>query len=144
IAVLPDNARFDGELVDVFTLIRTSNQHATRGLSIAAIRSRDRGETWRQKEIVIDDFRRGIVVDPDDGQPVRTGDINAEVAVDPNTGSLYTVWQDSRFGPPLSSAFSRSLDGGLTWSTPIKVNQTPTNIPLGNQQAFTPMVKVAA
>jgi hypothetical protein len=30
----------------------------------------------------------------------------------------------------------------LTWSTPIKVNATPTTIPLGNQQAFTPNVAV--
>jgi Neuraminidase (sialidase) len=144
IAVLPDNARFDGELVNVFTLIRTSNQRDTRGFSIALIRSGDRGATWTQKEIVVDDFLRGVVVDPDDGQRVRTGDINPEVAVDPTTGALYAVWQDRRFGPRSSVAFSQSLDGGLTWSPTIKVNQTPTNIPLGNQQAFTPMIDVSA
>jgi len=144
IAVLPDNATFDGELVDVFTLVRTSNQRETRGLSIALIRSADQGETWTKKEVVVDDFLRGIVVDPDDSQPVRTGDINPEVAVDPNTGALYTVWQDRRFGPRSSVAFSQSLDGGVTWSPTIKVNQTPTDIPLGNQQAFTPMIKVSA
>ena len=37
-----------------------------------------------------------------------------------------------------------STDGGYTWSNPIKVNQTPTNVPAGNQQAFTPSVEVAA
>ena len=41
-------------------------------------------------------------------------------------------------------AFVRSIDGGLTWSAPIKVNLTPTSLPAGNQQAFTPMVRVAA
>ena len=35
-------------------------------------------------------------------------------------------------------------DGGLTWSPRVKVNATPTNIPIGNQQAFTPSVDVAA
>jgi hypothetical protein len=144
IAVLPDNAAFNGELVDVFTLVRTSNQRDTRGFSIALIRSADRGATWTKKEIVIDNFLRGIVVDPDDNQPVRTGDINPEVAVDPTSGALYAVWQDRRFGPRSSIAFSQSLNGGLTWSPTIKVNQTPTNIPLGNQQAFTPMVKVSS
>ena len=144
IAVLPDNATFNGELVDVFTLIRTSNRRDTRGFSIALIRSADRGGTWTRKETVVDDFPRGVVVDPDDGQPVRTGDINPEVAVDHTTGALYVVWQDSRFGPRSSIAFSQSLDGGLTWSPTIKVNQTPGNVPLGNQQAFTPMVKVSA
>ena len=28
-------------------------------------------------------------------------------------------------------AFSMSTDGGFTWSAPIKINQTPTNIPVG-------------
>ena len=77
-----------------------------------------------------------------DGAAHRTGDINAEAAVDPNTGAIYVVWQDSSFGPRSSIALSRSTDGGLTWSAPIKVNATPTSIPLGNQQAFTPMVSV--
>jgi len=35
-----------------------------------------------------------------------------------------------------------STDGGLTWSPKVKVNATPANIPLGNQQAFTPDVSV--
>src|SRR5262249_2084140 len=41
-----------------------------------------------------------------------------------------------------SIAFSMSTDGGFTWSAPIKINQTPSNIPLGNQQAFLPSVAV--
>jgi hypothetical protein len=35
-----------------------------------------------------------------------------------------------------------STDGGRTWSDPIKVNQTPTNIPAGNAQTFTPSVAI--
>jgi hypothetical protein len=95
IAVLPDNATFNGELVDVFTLIRTSNQQNTRGFSIALIRSEDQGATWTKKEIVVDDFFRGVVVDPDDNQPVRTGDINPEVAVDPVT-AVAATWPGVR------------------------------------------------
>ena len=41
-------------------------------------------------------------------------------------------------------AFSRSKDGGLTWSPPVKINQTPANLPLGNRQAFVPNIAVAA
>ncbi len=55
---------------------------------------------------------------------------------------MYLVWQDSRFGPRSSIAFSQSVDGGLTWSTPIKVNQTPDLANNLNEQAFTPMVHV--
>jgi hypothetical protein len=146
IAVLPDNARFNGELVDVFTLIRgPKNEQGTRGTHLAAIRSTDHGATWSKDETIISDFRRGIVVDPDDGAPHRTGDINPEVAVDQNSGAIYAVWQDSRFGPRSSIALSESLDGGRTWSAPIKVNQTPApdpGEPADNTQAFTPMVQV--
>ena len=82
----------------------------------------------------------------DTGDDVRTGDIIPDVAVDPASGRLYAVWQDARFGGGQfdSIAFSQSLDGGPSWSTPIKVNQTPTNLPAGNQQAFTASVHVTA
>jgi hypothetical protein len=66
--------------------------------------------------------------------------------VDPNNGNLYAVWDDSRFSDKYEYdgiAFSMSTDGGLNWSEPIKVNQTPTNIPPANQQAFVPSVAVA-
>src|SRR5262249_35261839 len=32
---------------------------------------------------------------------------------------------------------------GFTWSEPIQINQTPTNIEPGNQQAFLPTIQVA-
>jgi hypothetical protein len=143
IVVLPTSAGFNGELVDVFTQIRAfKNNGDTRGTFISAIRSTDHGATWTQKEVTISRFPRGIVRDPDDGAAHRTGDLNAEAAVDPNTGAIYAVWQDSSFGPRSSITLSRSCDGGLSWSTPIKVNATPTNIPLGNQQAFTPYLAI--
>jgi hypothetical protein len=143
IVVLPKAASFNGELLDIFTQIRVfKNEQGSRGTFIAAIRSNDHGANWTQNEVLIARFQRGIVRDPDDNAAHRTGDINAEAAVDPNTGAVYVVWQDSRFGPRSSIALSRSDDGGQTWSAPIKVNATPTNISLGNQQAFTPMVSV--
>jgi hypothetical protein len=146
VAVLPDNATFRGALVDVFTLLRgRRNDNDTRGANIAVIRSADHGATWTKQETIVSDFRRGIVVDPDDGAAHRTGDINAEVAVDRASGAIYVVWQDSRFGPRSSIALSQSLDGGATWSSPIRVNQTPApdpGEPAGNNQAFTPMVQV--
>src|ERR671914_593709 len=149
IGVLPDNDEFDGELVNVFTLLRgTKNEQGTRGFHIAVIRSTDHGATWDKQETIVDRFFRGVVIDPDSPLPPgvearhRTGDINAEIAVDRDTGAVYLVWQDSRFGPRSSIAFSQSLDGGLTWSTPIKVNQTPDLANNLNEQAFLPMVHV--
>ena len=75
--------------------------------------------------------------------PVRDGSILFDVAVDPESGALYAVWQDIRFNGIEEVAFSMSTDGGSTWSTPIKINQTPTNNenPL-REQAFLPSIAV--
>jgi hypothetical protein len=150
IVVLPDNEQFDGELVDVFDLIQgRTNRPPGRGFSLALIRSSDHGTTWSRRAITIDRHNtfQGIVVDPDDPNPatrtVRTGDIIPQVTVDPNSGAIYVVFQDSRFGGVRSSiAFTQSLDGGLSWSPTVKINKTPTSISLGNQQAFNPVVSV--
>jgi hypothetical protein len=152
IAVLPDNEEFDGELVNVFDLIQgATNRPPGRGFSIAVIRSSDHGATWSKRAIIVDRHNtfQGLVVDPDDPntqtRTVRTGDIIPQVTVDPNSGAIYVVFQDSRFNGVRSSiAFSQSLDGGLTWSPTIKINKTPPNISVGNQQAFNPVVTVLA
>src|SRR5204863_4662618 len=59
-------------------------------------------------------------------------------------GNLYAVWQDSRFTGRDAIALSVSTNGGSTWSSAIRVNRTPTNVALDNQQAFTPSVHVAS
>ena len=149
IVVLPDNDEFDGELVDFFDLIRVaSNQQQTRDFSIAAIRSKNHGALWSKPPTIVDRHFtfQGLVVDPDDPntatRTVRTGDIIPQGTVDPNSGAIYLVFQDARFGPRSSIAFTQSLDGGRSWSPTIKINKTPTNISLGNQQAFNPVVSV--
>jgi hypothetical protein len=149
IVVLPDNGEFDGELVNFFDLIQNANRPPGRGFSIALIRSSDHGLTWDRRATVVDRHNtfQGIVVDPDDPNTttrlVRTGDIIPQGTVDPNTGAIYLVFQDARFGPRSSIAFTQSLDGGLNWSPTIKINKTPTTgISVGNQQAFNPVVSV--
>jgi hypothetical protein len=139
IVVLPD-----GTLVDVFNEIRNDNRKGRVGSNVALLRSTDSGESW-SGPVYISRLGTIEVTDPDTGDPVRTGDIIPEAAVDPASGAMYVVWQDARFGGDRfdSVAFSQSLDGGFTWSSPIKVNLTPGNLPPGNQQAFTPSVHVA-
>ena len=104
------------------------------------MRSTDKGVTWSDP-IVVDHLRTVGVIDPDTGQAVRTGDIIPDIAVDANSGALYVVWQDSRFsgGAHDDIAFSQSTDGGLTWSSAVKINQTTSNA-----AAFTSSVHVAA
>jgi hypothetical protein len=140
IVVLPS-----GVLVNIFNEFHNENTGHLRGDSVRVQRSTDKGVTWSDS-ILVDRLRTILVRDPDTGDDVRTGDIIPDVAVDPNSGHLYAVWQDARFNGFEADgiALSKSTDGGLTWSMPVKVNKTPTGAPIGNQQAFTPSVDVAA
>jgi hypothetical protein len=139
--------RPQGELINIFTLIRNVRRPGDPLLNVTVMRSEDNGKTW-SGTIRFERMVNPGVVDPDDGDSVRTGDIIPDIAVDPSSGQLYAVWQDKRFSDGRfrrhdSIALSTSTDGGLTWSSAVKVNNTPTNIPSGNQQAFTPAVDVA-
>jgi hypothetical protein len=145
IVVLPD-----GTLVDFFDEILNFRGDTAAVLNLSLLRSADKGDTWlpHGRPIRAAAIQSQGVVTPDDGEDVRDADILFDVAVDPNGesptgGSLYAVWQDSRFTGFDQIAFTRSTDGGLSWSTPIKVNQTPANAdnPL-RAQAFVPSVVV--
>jgi hypothetical protein len=110
---------------------------------VAVLRSTDRGDTW-SSPIEVSDVDTVGVTDPDNGHAVRTEDIIPDIAAGLAPGRVYAVWQDGSFsGPPRGKehagiAFSQSLDGGLTWSPKIQINQAPAT------QAFTPSVAVAA
>jgi hypothetical protein len=135
----------DGTLVNLFAEFRNQNSKKLRGWNVRVLRSTDEGDTW-SAPIQISRLGTIAITDPETGDDVRTGDIIPDVAVDPESGNLYAVWQDARFsGMEYDSiAFSQSLDGGATWSDPIKVNATPDDIvPVGNRQAFTASVDVA-
>jgi hypothetical protein len=136
----------NGDLVDVFDLINYHrNDGGNRNTNVAIIRSTDKGLTW-SAPIIVSGLQSITDTDPNTGQTLRTGNIVPEAALDRNSGNLYLVWEDARFsgGTHNDIAFSMSSDGGFTWSAPIKVNQTPGNIPVGDQQAFTASVAVAA
>ncbi len=138
----------NGTLVDIFTEFNNENAKKRRGGFVRVLRSTDKGSTWSGP---YDVGRLGTIgnFDPETGDPVRTGDIIPDIAVDstagPTRGRLYAVWQDASVNDVQADAiaFSQSLDGGLHWSTPIKVNKTPPGLP-GNQQAFTASVDVSA
>ncbi len=135
IVVLPN-----GTLVNVFELVGLGAQQSVISSTESLMRSTDRGVTW-SNVIDISSDQSVAVLDPDTGTEVRAGAGLPDVAVDPIAGTLYVVWADGRFSGGLHNdiALSRSTDGGLTWSAPVKVNQT-TN----DAAAFTPSVKVAA
>ncbi len=124
-----------GTLYDFFDLI--APPFGVTSFKVAFVKSVDGGGTWTKPQI-ISDLKTVFVFDPNTGQPIRTGDIIPEPAIDPSTGQLYVVWQDSRFngGNFDEVALSTSTDGGAHWSAPTRVN-TPTGRP-----AFTPSIRV--
>lgn len=128
IVVLPN-----GDLVNAYALF----DDGLRG--VAVVRSSDQGASWSE-QVVVNTFESVGVRDPRDGQPVRTGDIIPAVAADerPGTDNVYLVWQDARFtgGQRDQIAFSRSSDGGATWSAPKRISTEPST------QAFTPAIRV--
>jgi hypothetical protein len=130
-----------GELVNVMTVFANDNRRRRQGASIAVLRSPDRGASW-SGQTTISRLGTVTVVDPETGAPVRTGDIIPEIASDERAGSddVYVVWQDARFNGFQRDqvAFSRSTDGGRTWSTPVRISTR------NNTQAFTPAIRVDA
>ena len=138
--VVPAAGPAKGVLIDGFDLILTkgglgNNQRAT--FSVAVIRSTDGGATW-SKPVIVAQQNVGTVSIA--GHPVRSSDVLPEFAVGPE-GNLYAVWQEASFNAAGTSkiAFSESTDGGLHWTTPIRIDQSP-----GDTPAFTPQVHAAA
>lgn len=127
--------RQNGALYNFFNLI--TPPFRITAYKVAFVKSTDDGETWTKPKIIAD-LRTATVTNPETGEPVRTGDIIPEPAIDPVTGRLYVAWQDSRFngGSYDEIALSASTDGGETWSAPVRVN-TPTGRP-----AFNPAIRV--
>ncbi|WJH33743.1 glycoside hydrolase [Paenibacillus sp. CC-CFT747] len=100
--------------------------------------SKDGGQTWSKGRIIAP-FDSVAVVDPVTGKTIRGGgDMLPEAAIHQRTGELYVVWQSAKFsaGKYDEIALTRSTDGGITWSSPIRVN------PPSGTAAFTPMVRI--
>lgn len=62
-------------------------------------------------------------------RPLLNGDIRAfnwpSLAVHPQTGSLHVVWNDAG-GDGADILYTRSFDGGKTWSAPLRLNDDAT------------------
>jgi hypothetical protein len=108
------------------------------------IRSTDGGASW-SAPITVAAFTPSSPVDPLGHKRLRTADVVPSFAVDSRNGFLYATWQEAGITNSGSAVvLSSSTDGGLTWSTPIKVSKTPDSAPQGSGQAFTPMVDVSS
>lgn len=147
IVVLPDlnDGTLEGQLINGFTYRTLRKGGLVFGFdNLALIRSADRGVTWSKTPLIVDKmFARGVT-DPFDGSAVRSGDLIPDFAVDPSDGTVYAVWQDSRFNGFAYDGIviSQSTDGGFTWSSPLEIDKTTNTGPIENRQAFTPSVHV--
>jgi hypothetical protein len=152
ILVLPD-----GTLVDLYEqYFSTASKKPVTQTSLQILRSTDHGQTWSAPMTAVTmtplynsdpaspAFGWTSVIDPETGQIVQDP-TNPSFAVDRANGNLYAVWEDSRFSNFQYNdiAFSMSADGGFTWSSPIRVNQTQPDISLPNRQTFLPNIAVA-
>lgn len=128
-----------GDLVNVMDVLRNDNSTGRRGATVSVLRSTNQGATWGG-EIVVNRLGTVGVRDPRDGADVRTGDIIPSIATDerPGRDDVYVVWQDARWNGFARDqiAFSKSTDGGQTWSAPVRINGDPST------QAFNPAIRV--
>lgn len=126
---------FDIVVLPNGTLVAMFVQYDASSSAFYTISSTDQGVTWSAPALIVVDDDIGVI-DVKTGEPVREGVAN--IAVNSTTGELYFVWMDARFSGGLRNgiAFSTSSDGGMTWSTPVQVNQAPL------VQAFAPGIAV--
>jgi Neuraminidase (sialidase) len=95
-------------------------------------KSTDGGATWLEEDIFIDAMPGGWTYDIPginrcNGMPITVCDLSDG----PNRGTIYVNWSDQRNGEDDTDIwFSKSTDGGESWSAPIRVNDDPA----GSQQ----------
>ena len=99
--------------------------------------SSDDGVSWSAPRDISRGLTVGLADDPSTGRKIRTGIVVPSFTIDPRRGSLYAVWQDSRFASRKVDqvVLSSSRDGGKTWASPIRVSSAGT-------QAWIPTVAV--
>jgi hypothetical protein len=116
----------DGSVTIVYDLTVGNNDFET------AQTSRDGGNTWSAPVTVGQFLGAGV-------PGMRTGGLPA-AAIDPSTGDMYVVWQDTRFSSRGLNdiVLSVSTDGGQRWSTPRAVSPRAAG-----QDRFTPAVAAA-
>ena len=140
IEVLPN-----GTLLNFFTNIDNdlSGSAVVTKIHLGYVSSSDKGKSFGDVQLPIEmNVTFSGTRTPDFREPVRDANILFDTAVDHDTGNLYVVWQDGRWGNIDRIAFSMSSDRGVTWTKPIRVNMTPQSATRLRNQAFVPSVAV--
>lgn len=97
-------------------------------------KSTDHGETWLTQDIIVADNPAGdhyVIPGLLRGGSVPV--IACDLSNGPYRGTIYINWSDQINGPDDTDIWvSKSIDGGNTWSSPIRVNDDPP----GKHQMF--------
>jgi hypothetical protein len=132
--VEPDTFSNGNTIVSGFQVGRFFNGGAS---DIGWSRSTDGGATWSTPTVVAQDTSVQPV-NPNTGQPLRTGFGLPFPAIDPRTGELYMAYEGSDFtdGQYNQIQLVHSTDRGRNWGAPVRVNGDPSVL------AFTPSIAV--
>ena len=87
-------------------------------------RSLDGGVTWMRRDVVVADQSGGWSFDiPGLGRTNGLPSTSCDMSYGPFHGNIYVSWTDQRNGENDTDVWiSRSADGGLNWSEPLRVN----------------------
>ncbi|GLI02214.1 sialidase family protein [Phytohabitans aurantiacus] len=128
---VPDNSGTIGTqlvpLADGTLLIGMHYETDTEAFT-QVIRSTDGGQTWSAPTLNVPaPMAVGPrIPDPDNsGNPVRNASLPL-LDAQPGTQNVSAVWQSVAADGTYHVDYSRSTDGGQTWSSPIRVDKTPT------------------
>lgn len=89
-------------------------------------KSTDFGNTWLGSEIHVADQLEGwdyeiAGIYRCNGMPV----LHCDLSGGPHTGTIYLNWTDKQIANDADVYFAKSIDGGDTWSAPVRVNDDP-------------------